>query len=324
MNANTIKAAAKPLGMLAVRCAALQTFCRALRESAVDDKSDAQHRPPASRGSARPTSSSIMGFEFEKEAVGENRRSRTVARDPPDWSVRLGCARRDPRREGHAVVPRVSRSELAGRGGGRRPMHARVGERPDEPRGPSRSAPRREAQIHGAPAAGRSGSRRAAVRGPCLAAVDDDERARAVAPRVVEAAAARPVDGLRRPEHAPRGCAAARARPAPRGPRRRPSRAPRRGGSAARPRRRRRRRARRDRPASRAPGQRLPDGRVMADRGAGGRRWRRVRGAAQGAKPQSAARRCRARAGSSAGGAGLPASAPSGQAALVKFGISNW
>ena len=79
MNANTIKAAAKPLGMLAVRCAAPPkvTFYAAHREGGV--RAYAQIRRttqaaglawalyPADKSASIP-----MGFEFEKEAVGEN------------------------------------------------------------------------------------------------------------------------------------------------------------------------------------------------------------------------------------------------------------
>ena len=82
MNANTIKAAAKPLGMLAVRCAApSQTFCpRIEREAPRRWRAGVRisRRTTQAAGLAwalypADKSSSIpMGFEFEKEAVGEN------------------------------------------------------------------------------------------------------------------------------------------------------------------------------------------------------------------------------------------------------------
>ena len=76
MNANTIKAAAKPLGMLAVRCAAPKaTFCPRIEREAprrwlrhtTQAAGLAWALYPADKSSSIP-----MGFEFEKEAVGEN------------------------------------------------------------------------------------------------------------------------------------------------------------------------------------------------------------------------------------------------------------
>ena len=81
MNANAIKAAAKPLGMLAVRCAAppKATFCPRIEREAPRRWAYAYVRRttqaaglawalyPADKSASIP-----MGFEFEKEAVGEN------------------------------------------------------------------------------------------------------------------------------------------------------------------------------------------------------------------------------------------------------------
>ena len=81
MNANAIKAAAKPLGMLAVRRAApsQSTFCPRIEREAPRRWAYAYVRRttqaaglawalyPADKSASIP-----MGFEFEKEAVGEN------------------------------------------------------------------------------------------------------------------------------------------------------------------------------------------------------------------------------------------------------------
>ena len=82
MNANTIKAAAKPLGMLAVRCPAscvCSNICPRVEREAPRRWAYAYVRRttqaaglawalyPADKSASIP-----MGFEFEKEAVGEN------------------------------------------------------------------------------------------------------------------------------------------------------------------------------------------------------------------------------------------------------------
>ena len=82
MNANTIKAAAKPLGMLAVRCSApSQSNLLPAHEREAPRRWRAEYAQvhttqaaglawalyPADKSSSIP-----MGFEFEKEAVGEN------------------------------------------------------------------------------------------------------------------------------------------------------------------------------------------------------------------------------------------------------------
>ena len=81
MNANTIKAAAKPLGMLAVRCAApcVSSNMRIEREAPRRWRAGVRisHTTQAAGLAwalypADKSSSIPMGFEFEKEAVGEN------------------------------------------------------------------------------------------------------------------------------------------------------------------------------------------------------------------------------------------------------------
>ena len=79
MNANTIKAAAKPLGMLAVRCSApsQSTFCPRIEREAPRRYAQVRRTTQAAGLAwalypADKSSSIPMGFEFEKEAVGEN------------------------------------------------------------------------------------------------------------------------------------------------------------------------------------------------------------------------------------------------------------
>ena len=79
MNANTIKAAAKPLGMLAVRRAAppKANLCPRIEREGVQAYAYVRRTTQAAGLAwalypADKSSSIPMGFEFEKEAVGEN------------------------------------------------------------------------------------------------------------------------------------------------------------------------------------------------------------------------------------------------------------